>query len=107
MDLDAEKLAEMSLVYPEDWEFVTSDVFEFAESAAQESWDVVSLDPWTNQFDACAARIDLWCSLARRLVVLGTGHDTKLSPPHGWAITDVRKRSDHNGGVNWTCLEPV
>ena len=106
IDANPDKLVEMMAVYPVDWTFKNADVYEYAEHARQQ-WDVVSLDPWTNQFQECADRIDLWCSLARRLVILGTGHDTKVNPPDGWRITEVTKRSDHNGGVYWTCLEPA
>ena len=107
VDVDGEKLAEMQAIYPAGWHYVEADVFEFPVTNRGQQWDVVSLDPWTNQFNSCALHIDLWCSLARKLVVIGTGHDTKIEPPDGWRITDVRKRSDYNGGVYWTVLEPA
>jgi len=106
VDKNERRLREMAAIYPDSWQFVPSDVYEFAE-AATHTWDVVSLDPWTNQFQECADRLPLWCSLANRMVILGTGHDTSVKPPGGWRLTDFRKRSDYNGGVFWTVLEPV
>lgn len=97
-------LGEMAAVYPDSWEFVRADAFEFAEST-DETWDLVSVDCPTGAFDRCADLVGLWCSLARVAVVLGTGFATSVSPPEGWQVTDVRQRSVFAGGVFWTVLE--
>jgi hypothetical protein len=68
-------------------------------------WGVVTLDPWTNQFQRCADNLQAWCWLARHAVVLGTGHSTDVTAPAGWRVADVRKRSEYDGGVFWTVLE--
>ena len=73
--------------------------------SARKQWDVVTLDPFTSLVDRCAEDIGLWCALARRVVVLGTLTDTEIDEPDGWTVTDIRKRSDHHGGVYWTVLE--
>jgi hypothetical protein len=45
--------------------------------------------------------------MARKAVILGTGVGTEVSAPDGWHVSDVRKRSDYDGGVYWTVLERV
>lgn len=109
VDSDGHKLEDMREMYPGDWAFDRGDVFDIARDAKKVGFqfDVVSLDPWTHDFQRCADSLDLWCSLARRAVILGTGHSTVVTVPEGWRITEVRKRSDYDGGVYWTCLEPA
>jgi hypothetical protein len=106
VDLDRGRLEEMRAMYPDDWDFVQDDVYAFGiESDVNERrWDVVSLDPFTNQFDRCAQMLPTWCKLASNVVILGMD-DRQLEVPEGWRITDRRKRSDYNGGVYWVVLE--
>lgn len=110
LDINTAKLEEMSVHYPDDWEFITADAYDFAGECAGSDmyrWDVVSLDPFTNHFARCAENIDVWCRLARRAVIVGTGTDTVIVSPPGWIQTDCVKRTDYQGGVFWTVLEPV
>lgn len=102
VDQDAAKLGEMILAYPEGWEFVCGDAFEYA-NLTQRKWDVVTIDCPTNLFGRCADAIDLWCSLAWEAVVLGTG-DYDVAPPDGWRVADTIGRSSYRGGVYWTVL---
>lgn len=102
VDLDVEKLGEMRGLYPADWSWRCADVWEYADAR---QYDVVSLDPWTQDFQRCADMLPKWCGLAKRAVVLGTGATTEVLAPTGWRISDVRKRSDYDGGVYWTVLE--
>ncbi len=104
VDTDAEKLEQMRQAYPDSWEFFAADAFEFAGSSAS-VWDVVSLDPFTTLFDECADRLPLWCSLARRAVVLGTGTSTVVVAPAGWWVSGRSRRSGFAGGTFWTVLE--
>lgn len=104
VDVDHGKLDEMTLVYPEGWEYVHGDVFEYA-TTTNRSWDLVSLDPPSNLFDRCAELLPLWCLLANRAVILGHGHDTAIVPPTGWAATFKMWRSTFAGGCYWTVLE--
>lgn len=106
VDVQPDKLNQMEQIYPEGWEFVCADVFPFTEQTSR-VWDVVSIDCPSNMFQQCADLLERWCSLARDAVILGTGWDTKVEAPDGWQVTDVRKRSDYDGGVYWTVLEPV
>lgn len=104
VDTDADKLTEMEAMYPPDWEWVPMDAFEFA-ALSRRKWDVVTLDPWTNQFTDCADALPTWCRLARHAVIIGTGRDTLLDVPDGWETSGRRQRSDYDGGVYWSILE--
>lgn len=108
VDTDAVRLTQMAAVYPDGWHYISEDAFEYAEQASREGveYDVVSLDPFTNLFDRCAETLPLWCSLATRAVVLGS-RETPPDAPEGWRVAQVRKRSDFDGGVYWTVLEPM
>ena len=109
VDLDADRLDEMRELYPGEWSFVCDDIYRYAKTlyAFGYQFDLVSLDPPTNQFTRCADNAELWCALARRLVVLGTGRYTSLVVPDGWALSSTHYRSDFQGGVYWTTLVPA
>jgi hypothetical protein len=109
VDSDQERLQEMAGIYPADWGFVADDAFTFAARRYADGglYDLVSLDPPTQLFQAAADAVELWCGLADRLVVIGTGRDTTLEPPAGWAQTDRITRTTRTGGVYWTILEPA
>jgi hypothetical protein len=96
------KLAEMQAVYPAGWEFVNADVFDYVDGQSRR-WDVVTLDPWTGQFERCASMLPVWTTLARKVVVLGHGNYRLREPeaPDGWHLADRFKRSDFKGGVWW------
>lgn len=106
VDVNAEKLEAMRAFYRDDWEYVCNDAYAFA-AMTEGQWDVVSLDPFTNHFRACADNIAAWCRLARRAVIIGTGTDTIIQSPAGWRQVDCVKRTDYQGGVFWTVLEPA
>jgi hypothetical protein len=101
VDLDHDKLAEMQHVYPDDWEFVNDDVFEFAVTY-QDAFDVVTLDPNSDRIQQCADELELWCSLARHAVILTTQPGTRLTIPQGWKLHTRIYRSTFNGGIYWT-----
>jgi hypothetical protein len=65
VDTDTFKLEEMRTMYPEGWEFVTADVFEFVKTTGR-TWDVVTADPWTNMMGLVADIVGRLCQLARR-----------------------------------------
>lgn len=102
VDENAGRLQEMVRHYPADWSYVCTDAYSLPSTLR---YDVVSLDPFTNHMDRCAANIEAWCQLARRAVIIGTGVDTVVEAPDGWQITDRVKRTDYQGGVYWTVLE--
>ncbi len=105
VDNDPDLLAAMAPLYPEDWEFVLADAYEFTDTDRQ--WDVITLDPFTNQFQRCADHLDQWVGLARHTIVLGHGWNTMIAIPAGWVATDLRKRSEYDGGVYWTVMEKL
>lgn len=104
VDIRPGNLAEMADVYPDSWEFIVADAYEFALKTTR-TWDVVSVDCPSDQFALCASLTGLWCDLARRVVVLGTGVVSRVTPPAEWRISMVRRRSVFAGGVFWTVLE--
>lgn len=103
VDIDHEKLGEMALQYPEGWEYVHADVFDYA-LWTQRTWDVVTVDPFTNLFGDCAVKLPIWCAVARKAVVLGCGRDQELNVPDGWTVAEMRRRSGFNGGVFWAVI---
>jgi hypothetical protein len=105
VDTDAEKLGEMVLAYPEGWEYVTGDVFTYT-SITERTWDVVTLDPPSNQFQSVADALPLWCELAKHAVLLGVGHDTTVTVPPGWQTAELRWRTRFLGGVYWQVIVP-
>lgn len=105
VDVNHKMLGEMVLAYPMTWEYVHGDAFEYAE-LTERQWDVVTIDCPTSLFDRCSEELPLWCALARRAVVLGTGIGTEVDPPAGWKVTEVVPRSRFQGGVYWTVIEP-
>ncbi len=107
LDLNGEKLEAMRGMYPEDWSYVEGDAYTWADALSSVRFDVVSLDPFTNHFQKCADNIYAWCRMARNAVIVGTGRDTVIVSPPGWIQTDCVKRTDYQGGVYWTVLEPV
>lgn len=109
VDTDPVRLSEMEAMYPEGWRFVCRDMFAYAQEQHEQGavFDLVSLDPFTNLFDRCAAHAGLWCSLAARMVILGIGRDTRLDVPEGWRLAGLIRRSDFAGGTFWATLEPT
>ena len=105
VDLNGQKLEDMRRVYPQGWEFVTSDAFEFP---ADRRFDVVTADPFTGEaMDRCHQLMPRWCGMADRTVIMGSTAAQVLRKRHipgGWEITDMLKRSDWGGGVFWTVV---
>ena len=107
VDMDGGRLDEMAAVYPDNWEFVQRDAWEFAREAAAagRTWDVVTIDPFSNRFQEIADDLELWCSLADNVVAFASGVGTRVEAPDGWMVVDVRRRSSHLGGIFWHVLE--
>ena len=87
VDVDGRRLAEMHQMYPDDWEFVTGDAWEFAEAARAQGrmWDVVSVDTFTgNATFRGLASLDLWCSIAGRVVAATVCPGSVYTVPAGW-----------------------
>jgi len=81
------------------------DAWEFANTTVV-GYDVVSLDPFTTEFERCAADLGLWCSLARHAVIMGCELDRELVAPPAWMEVNRVFRSHYGGGVEWVVLQP-
>lgn len=106
VDRDAHRLAEMSEVYPPDWEFAAEDAWEYATHAylTGRTWDAVSVDTFTGDATDLSIRtLDLWCSVANRLVTATIRNDDadKAWTPDGWRMTPLFPRS---ATVSWLVL---
>jgi hypothetical protein len=103
VDINAERLEEMSRLYPDDWVFVCRDAWEFAaeRAAAGDKWDVVSADSFLgNATDKSLMSLELWCSVAGRALTATLPVGADYDVPVGWtADTFVR-----NSNVLWLVL---
>lgn len=91
----------MSKIYPDDWDFVCQDAFEFAQ-VTDRRWDLVSVDPFTNLIDRCMNNVHLWTALANRYVTLCCFPSSGVEcPPEGWKAIDQITRSK---SVDWSVL---
>lgn len=104
VDIRDHNFGAMRDLYPDGWEFVQADVYEFIEST-ERTWDVVTVDCPSGHFQRCADLLPELCSLATRAVVLGSGAKTRIAVPGGWHQTSKNRRSMMFGGVYWTVLE--
>lgn len=106
VDTDGDRLGEMQDAYPDDWKFVNADAFEFSLRTSGK-WDVVSIDCPSPMFDRCAELLPLWCRMANRTVILGSGRKMLFTDVAGWKLTDSVFRSHNYGGVYWRVFEPI
>jgi len=110
VDINAERLHEMRDLYPADWKFIQNDAFVAAQRAADMggSFDLVSVDCFTNLSDTCFREIPLWTSIARRTVLITVTSDTLAGPargaraPEGWRPLPPLERAT---GVYWYRLQ--
>lgn len=106
IDVDGPRLSEMRALYPDDWEFVERDAWEYAEECRLTGlyqWDAVSADTFTGAPTIRSlGSLALWCSLARRLVTVTITDAEPVPPiPAGW-LTSYFERAR---GVHWLILE--
>lgn len=106
VDMNGVKLEEMRRVYPDGWEFVESDVFEFK---SDQRFDVITLDPYTGEaMERCHQLMPRWCGMANLAVIMGSTAEQVVSvAPRDWDVTGRLVRSDFGGGVYWTVLQPA
>jgi len=126
VDQDEGKLAEMHRLYAmPDWRYVVGDCYAEARARAKDPFDVVIVDPWTNGVEGALHDLPLWCSLARRHVVIGVtrewfdGYGVEADADaftrweQGWhwnsgaspyPCAEILRRSSFRGGVYWAVL---
>ena len=74
-DIDTEAIERMRANGPAA-EYIVCDAYEYAAmNLGRRRWDVVSVDPFTNQMARCWAERLLFMGLARRMLVLGCRPD--------------------------------
>jgi hypothetical protein len=84
VDTNATALEQMQELYPSDWTFEHRDAWAYARDSLM-MWDVVSVDTFTGDAtDRSIETLDLWCSLARRLVTATVGKGQAWTAPDGW-----------------------
>jgi len=74
IDIDPARIEAMRPGYPDEWSFIMADAYRFASDATRrgQRWDVVSVDPFSEDADLVFAGIDsLWKPLARMRLVVG------------------------------------
>lgn len=106
VDVDMMRMREMTHLYEiPGWTLVVDDAWHFAETYAGvgKMWDAVSCDTWTGDLERRSLdSLELWCSLARRLVTatLTVGSLGSFDVPEGWQESLHERAS----GVYWLVL---
>jgi hypothetical protein len=83
VDTDGLNLRRMRRLYPADWKFVHEDAYEYA-SASAGGFDVVSVDPFTNQIERCVEWLHVFARLAVRALTLTIHLGQTLPTLDGW-----------------------
>lgn len=106
VDVDWERLEVMSNLYPDSWEFIKADCFEYQPGR---KFDVVVVDAPTPLTYQAARWLGRWTMFAEQAVVVGVHWkplvEHGFNPPHGWSVTSLVKRADHRGGTYWLVCE--
>ena len=125
-DIDAAKVAEMRAAYPGTVQLHVADAYAVAANYGRIGikYDVVTVDPWTNEIPRALDLLQAWCRLASAYVVIGVsavwfdalmidrtaeGVQVWLEgrfPELAWRVAELRQRSTHMGGIWWAVLEP-
>ena len=103
VDIDQEKLHAMVGLYPEDWDFICQDAWEFAEHAFAEGkrWDVVGVDTFRgNATERSLKTLELWCSIAEKAVVATLEAGQMYQVPEGFTAQHFKRNSE----VFWLVL---
>jgi hypothetical protein len=103
VDVDQEKLSVMASMYPESWEFVCRDAWEFADAAASVgmTWDVVSVDTFRgNATERSLSDLSPWCAIANKAVIATLADDMPYEVPEDWTETKFQRNSE----VDWLVL---
>lgn len=106
VDVDAAKLAAMAQLYPRSWKWAVDDAWKYAEDALRngEQFDAVSVDTFTGDaMRRSLGSLELWTSIARRLVTATITDGEMPEAPPGWTASLFERAS----GVYWLVLEPA
>lgn len=103
VDIDPDRLAQLEDLYPDTWEFVNEDAWDYAVAAgdAGRTWDVVSVDTFRgNATERSLTTIPLWCSLADKAVVMTLEKGQDYDVPLRWRAELMPRNSE----VYWLVL---
>jgi hypothetical protein len=87
VDIDEPKMDTMRDLYPDTWEFVVADAWEYADKAAAEGrrWDVVSVDTFRgNATERSLRDLGVWCAIAEQAVACTLEDGQTYDVPDGW-----------------------
>jgi hypothetical protein len=104
VDIDAMRLDEMCPLYPAHWSFRHADAWEYARihSEVGSQYDVVSADTFTGPaMRRSLDSLDLWCSLARKVVTVTYTSGEAYEVPEGWRESLYERATN----VYWLVLE--
>lgn len=103
VDVNADRLEEMSELYPDEWRFVADDAWHFAERhVGRDQWDAVSVDTFTGEaMDRSLQNLGLWGSLARKFVTVTLTDGASYTVPSGFNSYHFER----GPGVYWLVLE--
>lgn len=124
VDLDEARLREMAGLYPPAWEIRPGDAYALVRRMAEtgESYDLVTVDPFTNAIPAALGQVRAWLTVTKRYLVIGAdcawfesrGGKPEPATVTRWLVDEgckelavavaVHKRSDYRGGVYWIVL---
>ena len=97
------RVREMGEMYGCAW--FQMDAWAFAEKAREDGlqWDAVSVDTYTGDATTRSlSDLELWCSLARRVVTCTHVRGQRYVVPDGWSDRLMERRA--YGGINWLVL---
>lgn len=103
VDVDGPRLREMRDLFPADWLWYFDDAWGFAQEAKLLSieWDAVSVDTFTGDAERRSLdSLELWCSLARKVVTVTHCAGSEYVVPDGWQDGLFERAT----GVNWLVL---
>lgn len=104
VDTDVERVMAMRDLYPKNWCWHTEDAWSFAGGESLKpgpGWDAVSADTFTGSATRRSLdSLELWCSLARKLVTVTYTAGEAYEVPDGWK-GELYERAT---GVYWLVL---
>lgn len=94
VDTDGAKLEEMRVVYPDGWEFLEANAFEFAQNAGRQ-WDAVSVDPFLGNAENHVRRMwGVFLGLARCVATIGIPRTLHVDHVDGWDVSVFPRSSN-------------
>jgi hypothetical protein len=94
VDIDEQKMKEMSKTYTTGWGFTVMDVVQWIDEwAVGATWDIVSVDPPVAMQEWCIFNLKAICNLANKYVVLSTNDQWAEWLTEEYSVKEVLRRS--------------